>query len=353
MKFSFRIALNRWFGLACLLYVFLGTVGCSVSTNQAAKETSGILGSDASVGVDSSELADLVEWWGLGELVALVAEEPSLGKTARVVSHSGIEDEPVRIFLEAIGAPVEAGREGLLAWAETDPVFSSTGTMPETPDSLAGTVEAERMEAWLRAAVGDGISTGYNIVPEKLWPTYDAGRTIIYGHSNIRHARQLLLLLRIHGLHPEFRFVAKTSGFRYREGWGGSTEGLLELSDGGHLVLGEEYDLFLLFDESAGRLRFAEIVSRYAKKNEADQEGLIHGAWWQPFYRTFEPLDSMAEVRMLRVRYKGYRSNIISLMEAAPEKRAELSARFPEMVVDAVPAWVNPSFYRYMGGAFR
>ncbi|NBB80273.1 MAG: hypothetical protein GVY36_12665 [Verrucomicrobia bacterium] len=101
----------------------------------------------------------------------------------------------------------------------------------------------------------------------------------IYGHSEIRHARQLLLLLRIKGLSPEFRFVPKTSAFRYREGWGGSTEGLTELSDGGYLVVADEYDLFLTFAAPGDRERFARIVTQYAKRNEAEETGLIHGAW--------------------------------------------------------------------------
>jgi hypothetical protein len=58
--------------------------------------------------------------------------------------------------------------------------------------------------------------------------------------------------------------VPKASAFRYRSGWGGSTEGFPELSDGGHLVVADEYDLFLTFSAPGDRERFARIVSQYA-----------------------------------------------------------------------------------------
>ena len=109
----------------------------------------------------------------------------------------------------------------------------------------------------------------------------------------------------------------------------------------------------MTFETPGDRERFAGIVTQYAKKDEADQAGLIYQVWWQPFYRTFAPVDSMVEVRLIRVGYGGYRSNIITLMEDAAAKSKQLAERFPGMTFEISPVWVNPSFYRYMGGAFR
>ncbi|NBB80272.1 MAG: hypothetical protein GVY36_12660 [Verrucomicrobia bacterium] len=61
----------------------------------------------------------------------------------------------------------------------------------------------------------------------------------------------------------------------------------------------------------------------------------------------------MVEVRLIEVDYAGYRSNILSLTEEAAAKHAVLSERFPEMAFEVKSIRVNPSFYRYMGGAYR
>lgn len=297
--------------------------------------------------VATLDYAGLVEAWGLVELADLQAVDAADGLLGEGADQLALD------ILERMGAPVTEGAEALQAWAKADPILLSTEAIPVMAESRRQSPEATQMRAWLQAAVAEDLSTGYNIVAEIDWPDFDPKRTVIYGHSDIQHARQLLALLRIEGLEPEFQFVPKSSAFRFREEWGGSTEGLLELADGGHLVVADEYDLFLTFPEPSQRARFAELVTTYAKKDEADEPGLIYGAWWQPFYRTSDPLGSMVEVRLIEVRYEGYRSNILSLTEAAEAKSAVLSERFLEMRFEVKPIWVNPSFYRYMGGGYR
>jgi hypothetical protein len=310
-------------------------------------------GSYAPAFVEESIYTDFVQEWGLDELADIVSQQSNREALMGVSTSMGEDSSSAVILLRALGAPLQAGSEGLRAWAAADPILSSTLAMPLIPAPLAAAPAMGQMQAWLQEAIGAGLSTGYNIVPESIWPAFDPSRTLIYGHTSMRHARQLLLLLRLAGLDPEFSFVPKSSAFRYREEWGGSTEGFLELSDGGKLVVSEEYDLFLSFVESEALVRFAEIVTAYAKKDEPDEQGLIYQAWWQPFYRAFKSVDSMPEARVVLVRYQGYRANILSLPEDSVAKRSDFADRFPEMQFEIIPIWVNPSFYRYIEGGFR
>lgn len=341
-----QLAAQRLCRLAALLG-FLWISGCA--TPRGPIDEGGVVSNGTRQPVDGeaevlSLAAEMVETWGLVELADALAEDPSPTSVP-------IEAKNRRALnlLKALGAPVTDGAAGLQRWAEAEPIFRETARMPVADVADA----AKQMEVWLRAAVGENLSTGYNVVSNELWPEYPRDRTLIYGHSDIRHARQLLLLLRAKGLDPDFRFVPKASAFRYREGWGGSTEGFPELSDGGHLVVAEEYDLFLTFAKPGDRERFLEIVNRYAKKDTPDETGLIYRAWWQPFYRANELVGGMQEVRLIEVRRGGYRSNIMTLVEDATWKRDALAKRFPGMDFQLQPIWVNPSFYRYMRGDFR
>ena len=225
---------------------------------------------------------------------------------------------------------------------------------PGTPAWLEqGRADVAAFERRLYRVLEAGLSQGYNIVPVALWPEFDPDKTVIYGHSDWRHARQLVALLQTRGLTPRVTPVLKKSAFLYHEDWGEPSQPLPRLKSGERVVDQLEYDLFLEFDRAEQVTRFAELVTRYAKKDEEDEPGLLHGAWWQPFYRTMSARGGAHQLTVLLLSFRGYRTNLISLPEDAARKLAALRDMDPEWTVTQVEIWVNPGFYRNMLGDYR
>ncbi|MCR9259210.1 MAG: hypothetical protein NXH95_05780 [Pseudomonadaceae bacterium] len=208
-------------------------------------------------------------------------------------------------------------------------------------------------EALLGAAMVAGLSTGYNIVPQALWPEFDAESTVIYSHSDWQHARQLVALLALHGLTPEVTPLVKQSKFVARQEWGNAERDLPTLSNGQRVIDQLEFELFFRFDSPRQVEKFGELVTQYAKRDSQDEVGLIHGAWWQPFYRTFAPFPQLNRLVVMLVSYRGFRVNLLSLPEQAPERLLKLRALSDEWQITPYDIWVNPAFYRFQMGDYR
>ena len=201
--------------------------------------------------------------------------------------------------------------------------------------------------------MAEDINTGYNILPDDAYEGVDPARTIIYGHNRIKHVRQLLFLLRVHDLEPEFTIVPKRSAFKLREGWGNTTEDTPRLPDGTPVAIISEYDLVMEFGVAEEVLKFQELVTRYAKKDSDDEEGLIYRSWWQPFYRSFVPAGPMQQTREIWVSKDGFKANVLSIPEQAEEKEKQLRDLSDDWAVNVIDLWVNPSFYRYLLGDYK
>ncbi len=197
------------------------------------------------------------------------------------------------------------------------------------------------------------ITSGYNIIQQSLWPSFDTDRTVIYGHNDWKHARQLIAMLHAKGLKSKVTPLIKQSAFLFRDDWGEPTRELVKLENGERLVVQNEYDLFIEFDKSADVERFAELVTQYAKKDSEDEPGLLHDSWWQPFYRSLRPTKTGHPLTVMLVKYNGYRANLISLPEEAKGKYEKLVSMNPDWTLETFTIWVNPGFYRWQLGDYK
>lgn len=236
---------------------------------------------------------------------------------------------------------------------QTHPVFSQLRGDGEPAWLMAAAATVADFEQRLAAAMVAGLSTGYNIVPEALWPDADPQTTVIYGHADWQHARQLLALLAVHGLRPAVTPVVKKSAFLYRDDWGEPEQELPRLANGQRIVDQLEYDLFLQFASHAEVERFSDLVTLYAKRDSEDETGLIYDAWWQPFYRTLAPFKDSHRLTVMLVTYDGFRVNLMSVPDQAVQRMEALHALDADWQVAPFDIWVNPGFYRGQFGDYR
>ncbi len=142
--------------------------------------------------------------------------------------------------------------------------------------------------------VENKITTGYNLKNEAYNANFLPELTLQYGHSDIKHAHQLVALLNSENIYAKVQLEPKVSIYEYLLEWGPIPEStktyqVKKFSDDLYLVYALEYDLQLEFETKEDRNAFHSVIETYAKKydeNKDDMTGLIYGAWWQPLYST-------------------------------------------------------------------
>jgi len=204
----------------------------------------------------------------------------------------------------------------------------------------------------LRQLIGQGVATGYNLITTP-WPLFAAERHIIYGHSDIDHAQQLLALLASEGLQARVGFSRKTSAFLYRDDWGTLSQPLIDVGNNRRLVEASEYDLHFEFPTAADKTRFVAAIDRYAKKDSANQTGLIRSAWWQPFYRSKNAAEGFASATQIAVSNGKETALLLALPNQAPALVKAVQQLTPAWSVTPEAIWVNLAFHRYLQGGYK
>ncbi len=203
----------------------------------------------------------------------------------------------------------------------------------------------------LGALLADGVITGYDVRARGVYDHAPAERSFIYSHSSWRHLRQLITLLRSEDVNGWVSVTPKVSAFLYRDGWGGSGENVVTLADGVRVIQAREMATLFEFDDVADRQKFHALVTQYAKKDTADEPGLIADAWWQPFYYGMGDLPGFETIALIVVTAGDVEATLTVLEEKAEEVLAALAGASWTVRIDRVQ--VNAPFYRFLRGGYK
>ena len=202
--------------------------------------------------------------------------------------------------------------------------------------------------------IRNGLITGYNVKRPALNARFDPDRTIVYGHSDIAHAIQLIGLLRSENLEAKVLLEPKTSAFLYLAEWGEPSQSpsfQVELwEDGNGIAYAKEYDLAFEFDNVEDMLRFDDVIKDYAKKDAADEPGLIIASWWQPLYSARIPVEDYVAVKNNVALGEGVYIQSFSLVETSEAIVAAFAEAYPDTEIVTWDLWVNVAFHRYLLG---
>ncbi len=210
-----------------------------------------------------------------------------------------------------------------------------------------------------KEAVEQQVSTGYGIKSAAYNARFLPELTLQYGHSDIKHAHQLIGLLNSEDIDAKVQLEPKISIYQYLLEWGPIPEATptYEVKQFGdlYLVYAVEYDLMLEFDNTEDMLRFDSVINDFAKKNEGNEEavGLIFGSWWQPLYSTTRT--DMPEEEYHQMFDCVVTNGIYSIHPfALPENKDHVMEKLKEMSggleVEAVERYCNTAFYHYLKG---
>lgn len=203
----------------------------------------------------------------------------------------------------------------------------------------------------LGSALAAGIITGYDLRALGVYDGFPKGLTFVYSQSSLRHMQQLLVLLASENVAGSLYITPKVSAFVFRDDWGEPSSAVVTLDGGLRVVQGREIAVQFRFDTLADRDRFHELVRQYAKKDAADEPGLIANAWWQPFYYTDEPFADFERIQLIVLSSEQHEATLTVLPEKTGEVLKGLPAGPWETRVDEV--WVNPAFYRFLNGGYK
>ncbi|WED27279.1 hypothetical protein L3V77_03315 [Vibrio sp. DW001] len=214
-------------------------------------------------------------------------------------------------------------------------------------------IDDKKTLSLLNSFIDNGLTTGYNVVDTLDESNFNQSMMIRYGHNNIQHAIQLLYLMKSEGFDPKVQLTPKSSAFLYLPEWGEPTYPVTTLESGKMVSVVKEYNLDFEFQTQERKESFMDLINQYAKKDSADEKGLLFESWWQPFYRSYTEMADYKVLTENRVIIDHYQADLMSLPEKAKDQEKQVRAMAENYDVVATKVWVNPSFYRYMLGEFK
>ncbi|MBQ4832918.1 hypothetical protein J8L70_06665 [Pseudoalteromonas sp. MMG010] len=197
-----------------------------------------------------------------------------------------------------------------------------------------------------------GVMQGYNIKKQADVTTLASGKnSLVYGHSSLVHAKQLIALLTANNIDFTSQLIAKSSAFNIRDGWDDAQPG----QDNVKIRVAQEYDIRFSFADEKTLTKFMPLINQYAKKDDNSESGLIIDAWWQPFYRTLSAREDYHQVQRISVTYEGYVASSLVLNTDLEKTLKQINAHIDneKFVVFSESIWVNPAFFRYLNGDYQ
>lgn len=203
----------------------------------------------------------------------------------------------------------------------------------------------------LNIALAKKLTTGYNIKIKSTYANFNPELSLSYGHNGIKHANQLIALMKSEGLDAKVQIEPKTSAYLHMPDWGEPATPNIVMEDGQIVITPLEYDLQFEFKDKADKMKFIQLIDKYAKKDEVDEENLIYDAWWQPFLQT-EKIDGFEKL-IVNIASEGeYEVYVLTLPEKSDALIKEL-AKNKNLKLKTKEVYVNPSFYRFMLGEYK
>lgn len=235
-----------------------------------------------------------------------------------------------------------------LGYTNDSDIYAKLSTAYNTSDLF----DAPKLQDLMKAALEQELVTGYNIKDTRYNANFIDSLSLIYGHSDFKHALQLIGLLRSEGINAKVQFEPKTSAFLFLAEWGDPGPNVVQIENGNYIAFAKEYDLAFEFATEADKAAFDGIIEQFAKKNAADQQGLIYGSWWQPLYYSNTKVDNYENItnNLVSDPDSTYTVNPFSLNEDSEAVVEGLKAIDPDAVITPYQFWVDKPFFRYLHG---
>lgn len=215
-------------------------------------------------------------------------------------------------------------------------------------------IQAPELRSIVDQALRSNLVTGYNLKDSRFDSNFVDKLTLTYGHDDIKHAVQLIGLLRSEQIDADVQFQPKTSAFIYLKEWGTPKETpdykVTQIDNGNYIAYAKEYDIQFEFNNTADKERFNQIISTYAKKNSDTKAPLIYNSWWQPLYYSPTELSGYPVISNTKITLGHYYAQSFSLKDQAQTLRDGFRKLAPNADISGYDFWVDQPFFNYLNG---
>lgn len=227
--------------------------------------------------------------------------------------------------------------------------------LPRAFNQVSLFMENEMLKVGIKG-ISEGLSTGFNIKKAEYNADYDPTLSLRYGHSSIKHAMQLIGLLRSEQIEAEVWLEPKTSSYTYMLEWGPIPEPsrdyeVVKVRDDLYIANALEYDMVFEFKDKAGKDAFDQLINTYSKKSSANPtgEGMLAGAWWQPLYTSETEMGSgYTPITDNFIEEDGYELHSFTKTEDSSAFQEGYQKIDGDLSIQTKPLWTNDAFYRYL-----
>lgn len=203
----------------------------------------------------------------------------------------------------------------------------------------------------LNSILSKGLITGYNIKEKNTYANFKEDLSLSYGHNDLIHANQLIGLMKSEDINAKIQIEPKTSAFLHRKDWGTPSIPNKVLDNGQIVITPLEYDLKFEFYTEEDKIKFINLVDKFAKKDTKDEIGLLYKSWWQPFMQTTK-VNNFEKVIVNIITFNNYEAFVLTLPKNSEifinEFKNDSSFKILTKEI-----YVNPSFYRFMNGGYK
>ena len=300
-----------------------------------------------------------LEFKGENEDAAYIAAAADTGFVSKEIAEKAAKEEAyteediVEILMSV--AEVNGDARNYLGMSDDKEIY---GKMDQAWNSFLLFDDETLSEIGKNAVLGQ-VTTGYNLKSNAYNARFLKDLTLQYGHSDIKHAHQLIGLLNSENIVAKIQLEPKISIYEYLPEWGPIPETTptyeVRQYEDRYLVYAVEYDMQLEFDNTEDLNRFDKVISDYAKKNKGNEEaeGLIAGSWWQPLYttvRTDMPEEAYHELADCVIENGMYSLHSFCVAEDQDQVIANFEQISGDLKVMPVARYCNTAFYHYMTG---
>ena len=300
-----------------------------------------------------------LEFKGENEDAAYIAVAADTGFVSKEIVEKAAKEEAyteediVEILMSV--AEVNGDARNYLGMSDDKEIY---GKMDQAWNSFLLFDDGTLSEIGKNAVLGQ-VTTGYNLKSNAYNARFLKDLTLQYGHSDIKHAHQLIGLLNSENIVAKVQLEPKISIYEYLPEWGPIPETTptyeVRQYEDRYLVYAVEYDMQLEFDNTEDLNRFDKVISDYAKKNKGNEEaeGLIAESWWQPLYttvRTDMPEEAYHELADCVIENGMYSLHSFCVAEDQDQVIANFEQLSGDLKVKPVARYCNTAFYHYMTG---
>jgi len=257
-------------------------------------------------------------------------------------------DEATSLLIKVLD--IHGNYKHYIGYVQDNNIYSKVYDSYRTQDII----KADDLRNIFDTALKQDIITGYNLKDNRYNPNFDSKLTLAYGHSDITHALQLIGLLKSEGINAKVQLEPKTSAFIYLKEWGEPSISddyqVVQIENGNFIAYSKEYDISFEFDTVKHKEAFDAIISKYAKKNDEDQSGLIKASWWQPLYSSINELPNYKQITNNKISRGNYYAQSYTLTQDSAAVVAGLKKIDSKAEVTSYDFWVDLPFYSYLSG---